>query len=81
MRALLVSQLPQFSRTLAEKMLTYALGRGLQTFDRRAVDTIQRTVAADGYHFQTMVRQVVQSVPFRSRRGEEPRREEGSGAR
>src|SRR5688572_16264335 len=81
MRALLVSQLPQFSRTLAEKMMTYALGRGLQTFDRRAVDTIQRTVAADGYHFQTMVRQVVQSVPFRSRRGEEPRREEGSGAR
>ena len=71
MRALLTSQLPQFSRTLTEKMLTYALGRGLKPFDRRAVDAIQRAVVADGYRFQTMVRQVVQSVPFRSRRGEE----------
>jgi hypothetical protein len=76
MRTLLVSQLPQFSRTLSEKMLTYALGRGLKPFDRRAVDTIQRAVAADGYRFQTMVREVVHSLPFRSRRGEEERREE-----
>ena len=81
MRALLLSQLPQFSRTLAEKMMTYALGRGVKAFDRRAVDTIQRTVAADDYHFQTMVRQVVQSVPFRSRRGEEQRSEGVSGVR
>ena len=39
MRTLLVSHLPQFSRTLTEKMMTYALGRGLKAFDRRAVDT------------------------------------------
>jgi hypothetical protein len=71
MRALLVSHLPQFSRTLTEKMLTYALGRGLKPFDRRAVDAVQRAAAADGYRFQTVVREVVHSVPFRSRRGEE----------
>ena len=71
MRSLLVSHLPQFSRTLTEKMLTYALGRGLKAFDRRAVDTIQRAAAADGYRFQTVVREVVHSVPFRSRRGED----------
>ncbi len=71
MRALLVSHLPQFSRTLTEKMLTYALGRGLKPFDRRAVDTIQRAAAADGYRFQALVRQIVHSVPFRSRRGED----------
>jgi mono/diheme cytochrome c family protein len=70
MRTLLVSHLPQFSRTLTEKMMTYALGRGLKPFDRRAVDTIQRAVAADGYRFQTLVREVIRSVPFRSRRGE-----------
>jgi len=35
------------------------------------VETVQRAVAADGYHFQTMVREVVHSLPFRSRRGEE----------
>ncbi len=71
MRALLVSHLPQFSRTLTEKMLTYALGRGLKPFDRRAVDAVQRAAAAEGYRFQTLVREVVHSVPFRSRRGEE----------
>jgi len=71
MRALLASQLPQFSRTLTEKMMTYALGRGLKPFDRRAVDSIQRAVAADGYRLQTLVQQVVLSVPFRSRRGED----------
>ena len=79
MRALLVSHLPQFSRTLTEKMMTYALGRGLKPFDRRAVDTVQRAVAADGYRFQTMVREVVHSVPFRARRGEEERREQAPG--
>ncbi len=71
MRALLASQLPQFSRTLTEKMMTYALGRGLKPFDRRAVDAVQRAVVADGFRFQTMIRQVVQSPPFRSRRGED----------
>jgi mono/diheme cytochrome c family protein len=78
MRAVLISRLPQFSRTLTEKMMTYALGRGLKASDRRAVDSIQRSVAADGYRFQTMVREVVYSLPFRSRRGEG---QEASGVR
>jgi hypothetical protein len=71
MRALLVSHLPQFSRTLTEKMLTYALGRGLKPYDRRAVDAIQRAAAADGYRMRTFVHQVVRSLPFQARRGEE----------
>ena len=71
MRALLVSQLPQFSRTLTQKMLTYALRRGLKPYDRRTVDSIQRAVAADGYHFRTMVHQIVKSLPFQARRGED----------
>ena len=71
MRALLVSQLPQFSRTLTQKMLTYALRRGLKPYDRRTVDGIHRAVAADGYHFRTMVHQIVKSLPFQARRGED----------
>ena len=70
MRGLLVSHLPQFSRTLTEKLMTYALGRGLKAFDRRAVDIIERASATDGYRFQTMVREVIRSVPFGSRRAE-----------
>ena len=81
MRLLLASHLPQFSRTLTEKMMTYALGRGLQPFDRRAVDAVQRAVAADGYRFQTMVREVIHSVPFRARRGEGERPAEAPGVR
>jgi len=70
MRAILTSQLPQFSRTLIEKMMTYALGRGLQNYDRRTVDTIQRTLNTDNYRFQTLVEQIVLSLPFQARRGE-----------
>jgi hypothetical protein len=71
MRAILTSQLPLFSRTLIEKMMTYALGRGLKNYDRRTVDSIQRTLSADGYRFQTLIEQIVGSLPFQSRRGEE----------
>jgi len=71
MRALLVSQLPQFSRTLTSKMLTYALRRSLQPYDRSAVESIHRAVAGDGYRLRTMVHQIVKSLPFQSRRGEE----------
>jgi cytochrome c553 len=71
MKAILVSQLPQFSRTLIEKMMTYALGRGLKTYDSRTVDNINQKLAADGYRFQTLIEQIVESLPFQSRRGEE----------
>jgi hypothetical protein len=71
MRALLVSQLPQFSRTLTSRMLTYALRRSLQPYDRGAVESIHRAVAADGYRLRTMVHQIVGSLPFQARRGED----------
>jgi hypothetical protein len=70
MRALLVSQLPQFSRALTEKMLTYALRRGLEAYDRRTVDAVQRALAADGYRFRTLIYEIVGSLPFQARRGE-----------
>jgi hypothetical protein len=71
LRAALASQLPRFSRALTEKMLTYALGRGLRSYDARTVDTINRALAADGYRFQTLVLLIVESLPFQARRGEE----------
>jgi hypothetical protein len=71
MRSLLVSQLPQFSRTLTSKMLTYALRRGLKPYDRRTVETIHRRVAEGGYRFRTMVYEIVKSLPFQARRGED----------
>jgi hypothetical protein len=70
MRALLISQLPEFARCMEEKMLTYSLGRGLGTYDRRTVDEIGRNWAASGYPFQSLIFEVVKSLPFQSRRGE-----------
>ena len=71
MRALLVSQMPQFSRTLTSKMMTYALRRGLQPYDRRTVESVTRAIASGGYRLRTMVHQIVRSLPFQARRGEE----------
>jgi cytochrome c5 len=70
MRAVLLSQLPDFSHCVIEKMLTYALGRGLQPYDRPAVNEISRKLEAQGYPFQTLIFEVVNSLPFQSRRGE-----------
>lgn len=70
MRAALASLLPQFSRCVTEKMLTYALGRGLESYDTRAVNEINRKIAASGYRFQSLIDAVVHSVPFQMGRGE-----------
>jgi cytochrome c553 len=63
-------QLNDFTRCIIEKMLTYSLGRGLERFDKRAVDGIARNLAASGYGFQTLVKEIVASLPFQQRRGE-----------
>ena len=70
MRAILLDSLPEVSRCLTEKMTTYALGRGMQPYDQRALEQIEKAVAADGYRFQTLIREIVMSLPFQSRRGE-----------
>lgn len=70
MRALLTGNMPEFARCVIEKMLTYALGRGLEPYDRRTVDELNRKLAASGYHFETLVNEIVNSLPFQNRRGE-----------
>ena len=74
MRRVLGGMLPDFARCLTEKMLTYALGRGLESYDRPAVRTITDRLAASGYGLQTLVREIVRSLPFRARRAEAPLR-------
>ena len=57
-----------FVKALAEKMLTYALGRGLETYDRATVQQIAQGVEKDGYKFSVLVQGIVGSVPFQQRR-------------
>ena len=70
MRTILLASMPQVSRCLIEKIMTYAMGRGMQTYDNRTIDQINKDMAADGYKFQTLIYEVVRSLPFQSRRGE-----------
>jgi mono/diheme cytochrome c family protein len=71
LRVLLKRRLPDFARCLTEKMLTYALGRGLRAQDRPTVRALSDQLAASGYAFQTLIYGVVHSLPFRSRRVED----------
>ena len=70
MRKILVAEMPDVAHGLIEKMMTYALGRGVEAYDKPALDRIQRNLAADGYRFQTLIHEVITSLPFQDRRGE-----------
>ena len=68
MKSLLTGNMPEFARCLTEKMLTYALGRGVETYDGVAIRKIVRTMAANDYRIRTLVQSIVESVPFQARR-------------
>ena len=59
-----------FTRNLAENLLTYALGRGLSYSDKPAVHEIVVRTKASGYKFQDMILAVCESVPFQKMRAE-----------
>lgn len=67
LKRVLASRKKQFVRCLAEKLLTYSLGRGLTDSDRCSVDDIVHYVTAHGYRFSALVVAVVRSDPFRMR--------------
>jgi hypothetical protein len=59
-----------FRRCLAEKMLTYALGRGIEYYDRPAVEKVRDALRADGDRFSALILAVAQSFPFQHQRTE-----------
>jgi hypothetical protein len=59
-----------FVRTLTEKMMTYALGRGLEHYDAPAVRAIVRAAARQDYRVVTLIREIVRSAPFQMRRAD-----------
>jgi hypothetical protein len=60
----LVSYSDQFARNVAEKMLIYAMGRGVEYFDMPVVRQIVRETQADNYRFKSLILAVVRSDPF-----------------
>ena len=64
----LLARPDRFVAAVAEKMLTFALGRGIEPYDRPAVRSIVRSSRADDYRFETVVLNIVTSAPFQMRR-------------
>jgi len=58
-----------FARCMIEKMLIYALGRGLEPYDDRAVDKALAGLTKNQYRYSALVAEIVKSDPFRLRRG------------
>jgi len=71
LRKLLLEKKDLFSRCLTEKMLTYAIGRGLDYYDKPAVDRIVAALAKNDYRFSTLVVEIGKSDPFCLRRGKD----------
>ena len=63
---------PQFARTIAEKLLTYALGRGVEYQDMPIVRAIVRDSARDDYRFSALVNSIVKSDSFQMNRKRGP---------
>jgi hypothetical protein len=70
LRDALATRMPQFAEALTQKMMVYAMGRGLESYDRRSVNSIVRNWETKGFAFQSLIFEVVRSLPFQSRRGE-----------
>ena len=64
LRAYVLRRPDQFVQTLTEKLMTYALGRGVEYTDMPTVRAIVRDSAQHGYRFSSIVTGIVKSAPF-----------------
>ena len=71
LKRILKDRKQHFVRCLTEKLLTYALGRGLEYYDRPAIDKIVAQLESEGYRSSVLITEIVKSDPFRLRRGTE----------
>ena len=53
---------------MAEKMVIFAIGRGLEFYDRPTINKIVDSTEANGYRFSALIQAIVASEPFRMRR-------------
>jgi mono/diheme cytochrome c family protein len=68
LKKILLSRKDDYVRCLTEKMLTYALGRGVEYYDTSVVRGIRKTLAGKEYRFSALVMEIVRSAPFQFRR-------------
>ena len=68
LRRMLVQRQSDFTNCMIRKMLTYALGRGLEHNDQCSVKAIEQDMRTKGYKFSSLVLAIVKSAPFQQRR-------------
>lgn len=67
LKSIILSKREDFVRCLTEKMLTYALGRGIEYYDRPTIEKIVSAMPAQEYKIQSLIRAIVLSDPFLKR--------------
>jgi hypothetical protein len=67
-RLLLTKYRDDFVRTATEKLLTYALGRGVEYYDYPTIRSIDREAARDNYKISSLILAIVKATPFQLRR-------------
>jgi mono/diheme cytochrome c family protein len=67
LRDVLMAKKDQFVEAFTQRLMTYALGRGLESYDMPAVRSIRRQTVADGYRIDSIVLGIVQSAAFQMR--------------
>ena len=70
LRDLLLSRPADFVGTVTEKLMTYALGRGVEYYDMPTIRRIVREAEADGYRWSAIIHGIIDSAPFQMRRTE-----------
>jgi hypothetical protein len=71
MKKSLLARKDQIAASLIRRLLTYALGRGVEYYDRPAIQAVTRKLAESDYRFSVMVTEIARSDPFRKRKAPE----------
>ena len=71
LRKVLLDHSDEFLTTVTERLLTYALGRGLEAYDAPAVREVKREARQDGFRFASLIEGIATSTPFQMRMASE----------
>jgi hypothetical protein len=71
LKALLMQDRDAFAAAMTEKMMIYALGRGIERYDRPALKTVEARLESHDYRFSQLVLGIVDSLPFEMKRPRE----------
>jgi hypothetical protein len=69
LKAILRSDREAYANGMTSKLLTYALGRGIESYDRPVISEIVQRLPATEYRLSSLVLEIVKSFPFQMQRG------------